>query len=101
MPFEIRCPGCGEEEALRGTREADTIRMRCEACGHTWERDVRPRCPTCGTEDLRPVPKAVTERARGLQRAIVGSVTVHLCPACDRELLERHQQSRAPLPPDA
>lgn len=100
MPDDVRCPACGEEERVEGSREGELIRLACEACGHTWERDPRPRCPHCGTDDLRRVPKAVMGKARGEQRSIVGTVTVHLCPDCDRDLLDRHLRDRAPLPPD-
>lgn len=100
MPLDVKCPACGEQEKLRGTREGDLIGLVCESCDHRWSRDPRPRCPTCGSLDVRPVPKAVMEKGRGLQRSIVGTVTVHLCPECDRDAWERHQASRAPLLPD-
>lgn len=98
MPPEIRCIACGESEALRGEREGDVIHITCERCGERWARDLNKRCDTCG-EVLRPVPKVVAARSRGTQKSIAGTMTVHLCPTCDRAALEQHLSSRSPIPP--
>lgn len=98
MPAEIRCPACGESEALRGEPEDDSIRITCERCGESWIRGLERRCSSC-SEVLRPVPKALMGRARGNQRSIAGTMTIHLCPNCDEGLLEKYLRTRAPIPP--
>jgi DNA-directed RNA polymerase subunit M/transcription elongation factor TFIIS len=80
----IRCPACGESEALRGNRRADTIAVTCQRCGHSWERPLQPSCPRCGRKDLAPTTEPLVERVRGNQTAIVGARTVYRCPSCDR-----------------
>lgn len=99
MPPEIRCVSCGETEALRGEREGDVIHITCGRCGERWVRDLDKRCDACG-EVLRPVPKVVAARSRGNQKSIAGTFTVHLCPSCDRDELERLLRSRAPIAPE-
>ena len=49
---------------------------------------------------MRPVPKAILGQARGSQRSIAATVTVHLCASCDGERIEAHLRSGAPLMPD-
>ena len=98
--MSIACPSCGERDALRGVRDGDLIAVRCETCGHGWERDPRPACPRCGGSDMRPVPKAIMQKARGNQRSITATVIVHLCGTCDAEAIEAHLRSGAPLMPD-
>lgn len=77
------------------------ILLRCEACGHRWERDPRPTCPKCGRRDLVEAPKAVVEKVRGDQVSVVGYTKVPLCRSCDAALIEELARSKAPLPPDA
>ncbi|MCC5950982.1 MAG: hypothetical protein JJU45_02685 [Acidimicrobiia bacterium] len=88
---------------LRGAppreRDDDVIRITCEACDLTWDRDLTPRCPTCGTTDLRPAAQAVWEKSRGSQLSIVSVTTVHLCPVCEPERVQRVRESNTPLPP--
>ncbi|MEX0874053.1 MAG: hypothetical protein WD646_04970 [Actinomycetota bacterium] len=99
MPADIRCLTCGESEALRGERNGDVIHVTCERCGETWPRDLNKRCDKCG-DVLRPVPKVVAAPSRGNQKSIAGSMTVYVCPSCDKDLLERHLRSRSPIAPD-
>lgn len=98
---EIECPECGEDERLVGERSDDgLIALTCEACGRTWTRDPSPRCPTCGADDLFAALKAIVEKSRGTQLSVVGTEVVHLCLACDAELLAEYRISRSPLMPD-
>lgn len=99
MRADIRCPACGEAEALQGERQGDVIHVTCEGCGETWSRDPKRRCEECG-DALRPVPRALAARSRGNQRSIAGTMTVFVCPTCDAEVLERYLRSRAPITPD-
>jgi hypothetical protein len=80
---EIACPDCGEGERLRGSARSDgTIELTCEACGSSWERDARPRCRLCGSDDLRYVPRPLWERGRGEQRTPAGRRDAYDCYAC-------------------
>lgn len=97
---EILCPGCGSDERLRGERHDGFVRTTCEACELTWDRDLTPRCPTCGSEDLRGLPKPVVQRSRGSQLSIVAVSVVHLCPRCDAEAWQRHKASGTAMAPD-
>lgn len=40
------------------------------------------------------------EKARGTQLSIVSVTTIHLCPDCDADKVERVRESNTPLPPD-
>lgn len=81
MP-DIACPSCGEEERLRGSRADGIVRLACERCGATWERDPRPTCRLCGSDDLRYVPRPLWERGRGEQRTPAGRIDAYDCYAC-------------------
>lgn len=99
--MDIRCPNCGEADALSGRREGEMIMLACDACGHRWERDPAPRCPSCGNRELRSVPLAILEKSRGTQLSVIGTRPIHLCPSCDAETLERWHRNRPnPLMPD-
>ena len=99
--MDIRCPNCGEQESLAGRRDGDLILLVCERCNHQWERDPSPACPICGNRELRAVPLAILEKARGTQLSVIGTRTIHLCPDCDAETLERWHRNRPnPLMPD-
>jgi ribosomal protein L37AE/L43A len=100
MSDEIVCPNCSSDEHLSGERRGDLIRLTCSACELVWDRDPSPSCPTCGNRDVRPVPQAVWEKARGSQLSIVSLNTVYLCPDCDSQRLRRFILSGTPLPPD-
>lgn len=101
MASDIRCPTCGEQEDLRGTRTDDLIEIECGACGFRWQRDPAATCPRCGRKDLVSVPRSVMEKVRGDQVTVVGYVRVPLCRICDADAVARFVSSRAPLPPDA
>ncbi len=97
---DLSCAECGEEDDLTGTRTDETIRVHCGTCGHEWVRDLAPRCPTCGDDELEEAVKAVVEKSRGSQLSIVGTQTVQLCKSCDAELVASYRTSRSPLMPD-
>jgi 5-methylcytosine-specific restriction endonuclease McrA len=101
VSIEVTCPVCGEGERLSGRRSGDVIRLLCEECGTSWERDPSPRCKTCDGDDLQAVVKAVVEKGRGTQLSVVGTQIVHLCRSCDASVLERYNRNRPnPLMPD-
>lgn len=97
---DLSCPECGETEELSGTRSGDSIDVRCETCHHEWTRDLSPRCPSCGADELEEAVKAVLEKSRGSQLSIVGTQTVYLCKRCDADLVASYRTSRSPLMPD-
>lgn len=96
---ELRCPQCGEQDDLRGRRSDDGIRIACQACGCDWQRDVTPRCATCGGGDLVERPQTLTAFSRGTQLSVLGWRTVPLCPACDGDELLRSERAGGPLRP--
>ncbi len=99
--MNLACPYCDEDERLRGARAGDVITITCEACGNTWDRDTRPACPSCGTDDVEPVVVAIVEKGRGTQLSVVGNRVIHLCPECDRETLTTYWRNKPnPLMPD-
>ncbi len=65
-----------------------------------WDRDLEPRCPTCGSADVRPALQSIVEKSRGTQLSIQSMRVVHLCPVCDPERLAVWNQGNTPLPPD-
>jgi predicted RNA-binding Zn-ribbon protein involved in translation (DUF1610 family) len=97
---ELICPTCGTDEHLSGTTNGDIIEITCSDCGVRWERDTTPRCPTCGSLDVRPTAKAMLDKSRGTQLSIMAIQVVYLCPTCDADVLARQLQSNSPLPPD-
>jgi len=98
---DLECPACGEDDDLSGRGAPDgTITISCGRCSTSWERDPTPRCDRCEGDALEPALLAVVERSRGSQLSIVGTRTVHLCKACDAEVLAVYRTSRSPLMPD-
>lgn len=97
---EISCPKCGRDELLSGERRGKLIRISCSGCNLVWDRDPSPRCPSCGAEDVRPVPEAVWTKSRGNQMSIVAYRTVYACPLCDAERLDAYLSGASPVPPD-
>ncbi|MDH3754663.1 MAG: transposase [Acidimicrobiia bacterium] len=97
---DIACPRCGETEELLGERTDDAITVTCESCGTVWDRDLSPRCDTCGSTDVRPAYQAIVEKSRGTQLSMQSVRLVHLCPICDAERLAEYQVSNRPLAPD-
>jgi hypothetical protein len=84
MTLEILCPRCSSDEHLSGEPVGDgTIRLTCAACRVRWIRDPRPRCPTCGGDDLYHRPQVVLETSRGTQMSIQGIHVEYGCHACD------------------
>jgi hypothetical protein len=84
MTLEILCPRCSSDEHLSGEPVGDgTIRLTCAACRVRWIRDPRPRCPTCGGDDLYQRPQVVLETSRGTQMSIQGIHVEYGCHACD------------------
>lgn len=100
MDDEIVCPRCGTDEHLRGERDGDVVHTTCDACELSWDRDLRPRCKTCGSEDVRGVPKPIVQKARGSQLSIIASTVVYLCPRCDADVWEQQRSSGSGLTPD-
>lgn len=96
----IVCPNCDEDEDLDGKDIDGTIHITCASCGATWERDLTPRCETCGRTDLRDALEAILDKSRGTQLSIQAMKVVWLCPDCDAEKLRRWLDSNVPLPPD-
>lgn len=97
---EIACPECGEQEELRGSRDGTRILVTCESCGTGWERDLTPRCKTCGTDDVRVAFQAVVEKSRGTQLSVTSLKQIWLCLICDAEQYEKVRETNRPLPPD-
>ena len=100
MDDELLCPSCGVDDELTGEHDGEVIHITCGRCDLAWDRDLTPRCPTCGRDDVRAAAQAVWEKSRGTQMSIVSVQTVYLCPACDPDKLERVRESNTPLPPD-
>lgn len=79
----IICPTCGEEDDLTGsTRDDGTLHITCGSCATTWDRDMRPRCRLCGSDDLSYTPKPLWEKGRGDQRTPAGRIDAYRCNAC-------------------
>ena len=97
---DLQCAKCGEEEELRGEKVDDVITITCEACGLVWDRDLKPSCPTCGSDDVRAAFQAVVEKSRGTQLSFQTMRLLYLCRVCDKERLAAYQVSNRPLPPD-
>jgi hypothetical protein len=84
MALEIVCPTCSSDEHLSGEQTGDgRIRLTCATCRVQWTRDPRPRCPTCGGDDLYHVPRVVLEKSRGSQMSIQGIHVEYGCFSCD------------------
>lgn len=97
---ELVCTNCGEEEDLQGRRDGDTITITCQTCGLVWDRDLVPRCTTCGSDDVFPAFQAIVEKSRGTQLSIQSMRMIHLCPVCEPDRLAAYRRSNTPLPPD-
>lgn len=97
---DITCANCGEDENLDGERRGETISITCGACGLVWDRDLRPVCPTCGSDEVRKAFQAIVDKSRGTQLSIQSMRLVYLCPHCQPELLADYLASKSPLPPD-
>ena len=83
MALEIVCPQCGVDDDLTGEPTGDgLIALTCHACRVSWTRDPRPRCPTCGGDDLYHVPRLIVEKSRGTQMSIQGIHVEYGCHRC-------------------
>jgi len=101
MNIEVSCPSCGEDDRLTGSRSGRLIRLSCDVCGRSWDRDPSPRCGICDGDDLQAVVQAIVEKSRGNQLSVVGTQIVHMCRTCDAVVLERYNRNRpSPLMPD-
>lgn len=100
MDDDLTCPRCQSDEHLRGDRDGEVIHIACESCDISWDRDLTPRCKTCGGGNVRSAAQAVWEKSRGSQLSIVSVRTVYLCPDCDADKLARVLESNTPLPPE-
>lgn len=97
MPI-VSCPACGEDDRLRGEAQHGGTELTCEACGHRWQRDARPRCRACGSDDLEAVPTSTLQEAgRGEQRTPSGIRDAYVCWSCGA----RDATSSAPMPAPA
>lgn len=99
MSNDLTCPTCRTDEHLRGSEVGGTIRVTCDACGLSWDRDHSPRCPTCGATNVVQAAQAVWEKSRGTQLSITSVQVIHLCRTCDPDLLRIWWDSGTPLPP--
>jgi len=99
MPL-VSCPHCAEDENLTGVDVDGTITITCGECGAIWDRDMTPRCPNCGTTEVREALQAILDKSRGTQLSIQSMKVTWLCPECDAEKLRRYLDSNLPLPPD-
>ncbi|HSM67345.1 MAG TPA: hypothetical protein VK860_13640 [Ilumatobacteraceae bacterium] len=82
--LEIVCPSCGTDDALTGEPlPTGEIRLTCADCRVQWTRDPRPRCPSCGGDDLYHRPQVILEKSRGSQMSIQGIHVEYGCHDCD------------------
>ncbi len=83
MALDIVCPQCGVDDHLSGEPLDDgLIELTCDSCKVRWTRDPRPRCPTCGGDDLYHVPQVIVEKSRGTQMSIQGIHIEYACHVC-------------------
>jgi hypothetical protein len=80
--LHIACPGCGEQKNISGERRDGRILMTCGRCGETWERDTRPRCRLCGSDNLEYTPRPLWEKGRGDQHTPAGRFDAFACHDC-------------------
>ncbi len=99
MAGDTTCANCGEEEQLQGERSGETITITCEVCGLVWDRDLTPKCATCGRTDVHKAFQSILEKSRGTQLSIQSLRVVYLCPDCDAVQLADYVKSNSPLPP--
>jgi transcription elongation factor Elf1 len=99
MPL-VTCPHCEEDENLEGNTVDGVITITCGECGARWDRDFTPKCPTCGSTEVRDALQAILDKSRGNQLSIQSLRVVWLCPDCDTDTLRSYLDSNVPLPPD-
>ena len=80
---ELRCPGCGEDERLRGERRDDVVVVSCERCDTVFDRELTPRCTACGGDELvRSRTNLLEDSGRGDMTTPTGIVDRWLCWSC-------------------
>jgi len=79
--IQITCPNCGERENHRAERVEGKPQITCLSCGHRWIRDPYD-CPECGQRALKPIRKALYQKARGTQQSIIGFRIAKECANC-------------------
>lgn len=82
MKVSISCPSCGRDDALQGSRDGDVIHAECGSCGHTWDRQLSPRCAICGSQRVTYAPRPLWEKGRGDQRTPAGRIDSYTCADC-------------------
>ncbi len=97
MARQLSCPRCGDEDAIRGSREAGRIMLTCDTCQITWDRES-PVCATCGGSRLLLTTRRVESMGRGTQTSIIATVEVEVCETCDHEVLRAYTDHGQPLP---
>lgn len=97
---DLVCARCGEDDDLRGEQEGEIITITCQQCGLVWDRDLSPRCPTCGSTEVRPAFQSILEKSRGTQLSMQSVRLLYLCPDCDSDRLASYIRSNTALPPD-
>lgn len=80
----VVCPKCGEDDRIRGERSGDTIRITCEVCSTSWDRDVSRRCIDCKSERLRYSPIPTWSAGRGTMQTPSGERESWTCKACGK-----------------
>jgi len=83
VSLEIVCPACGIDDDLRGEPTDDgMVQLTCAACKISWTRDPRPKCASCGGDDLYHLPQVILEKSRGTQMSIQGIHLEYGCHKC-------------------
>lgn len=99
MP-NVTCPGCGEDEDLRGQQTSGGITITCGRCGVTFERNTTPTCALCGSTDLQAVPTStLREAGRGDQWAPSGVRIAWYCWVCSGHDVTSPNPEPGPNPP--
>ncbi|MBY5160893.1 hypothetical protein [Salsipaludibacter albus] len=94
MPL-VRCPRCGEDDDLSGSRRDDRIVITCRRCDTVFDRDTTPTCRLCGSTDLEAIhTSTLREAGRGEQWAPSGVRVAWFCWDCTG----RDVTSPAPVP---
>ncbi len=99
MDHLVVCKQCNESEELEGFTENNQISVRCLKCGLTWVRDLTPKCPKCGSSNVRPAFEAIVSKSRGTQLSVQSSKLIYLCESCDASRLKDYQTRNSPIMP--
>lgn len=93
---DVACPRCAST-GVSGVARGDGIVLRCEGCGHEWDRGRRG-CSTCGGPELVTIPQLITTTPRGNQVSIIGRRQVLVCRECDAAGVSDYLERGVPLP---